>query len=92
MKVINGEVEKAKRAAEKPKTTGLAGRSASRLKDDHFSEEVVAKARTQRRKTIGGIDFELIAASQAGEYKVTVFMDQKTHLKSLWANEPRLIK
>lgn len=35
-----------------------------------MSLQVVAKTRTERRKTIGGIDFELLAASQAGEYKL----------------------
>lgn len=34
----------------------------------YFSLKVVNNTRTERRKTIGGIDFEKLASSQAGEY------------------------
>lgn len=66
-KVMNGDVAKAKRPAEKAKAAGPAARPASKLRDDRLPEKAVAQKRTERRKTIGGIDFELLAASQADE-------------------------
>ncbi|KAK5849629.1 hypothetical protein PBY51_013949 [Eleginops maclovinus] len=56
--VVNGDVEEV--PAEEP----AAGRDA---KTDHVTRKVVNQTRVERRKTIGGIDFERIAASQEDE-------------------------
>ncbi|XP_044032527.1 LIM domain-containing protein isoform X2 [Siniperca chuatsi] len=58
MPVMNGEVEEVKSSAEEPKT---------QMPFQHVTRKVVNQTWMERRKTIGGIDFEKIAASQADE-------------------------
>ncbi|XP_062297973.1 LIM domain-containing protein [Scomber scombrus] len=69
--VMNGEVEGVKSTTEEQKTYIPAHASVNDAKPDAKEEnafrKVVNQTRLERRKTIGGIDFEKIAASQADE-------------------------
>ncbi|XP_028289336.1 uncharacterized protein LOC114453583 [Parambassis ranga] len=67
MSLMNGEVEGVKSAAVAQKTHTHANAKAV-VKED---QKVMNQSRRERRKTIGGIDFEEIAASEAGEFQTT---------------------
>uniref|UniRef100_A0A3Q3IXG7 LIM zinc-binding domain-containing protein n=1 Tax=Monopterus albus TaxID=43700 RepID=A0A3Q3IXG7_MONAL len=71
MPVINREGEELKNTAEEPKNKIPADASVNTAKttakEDHVTRKVVNQTRAARRKTIGGIDFERIAASQNDE-------------------------
>ncbi|XP_027130216.1 uncharacterized protein LOC113744515 [Larimichthys crocea] len=66
---MNGEFKEVKKPAEKPKTQIPSDALVNDVKDDHVTRKVVNQTQIVRRKTIGGIDFEKLAASQAGEYQ-----------------------
>ncbi|GLD54701.1 LIM domain and actin-binding protein 1-like isoform X5, partial [Lates japonicus] len=74
--VMNGEVEEVKRSAEehKAKVPDEAPVNGTKMdaKADHVTQKVVNHTRTERRKTIGGIDFEKIASSQADEKRRSI--------------------
>ncbi|KAM9337188.1 uncharacterized protein ABDE67_018497 [Symphorus nematophorus] len=72
MPVMNGEVEEVKMPAEKLKTQIPADAPTNDAKDDHVTRKVVNQTPMERRKTIGGIDFEKIAASQADEKRRSI--------------------
>lgn len=63
MPVMNGEAEEVERPAEKVKTQIPAKAPVDDAKKDRETKKVVLQA-PKERKTIGGIDFEKIAASQ----------------------------
>ncbi|XP_019943256.2 xin actin-binding repeat-containing protein 1-like [Paralichthys olivaceus] len=69
--LMNGKTEEVKRSAEKQKTRNppVNGTDA---KENHVTRKVVNESRAERRKTIGGIDFEKIAAFQADEKRRSV--------------------
>ncbi|XP_061569959.1 LIM domain-containing protein [Cololabis saira] len=66
MPKMNGKVEAMQPAAEvqKKNTENFARRDA---KEDHVTRKEVNQIQLKRRKTIGGIDFETISASEADE-------------------------
>ncbi|KAM8731781.1 uncharacterized protein AB9X84_026058 isoform 3-T5 [Acanthopagrus schlegelii] len=66
MPVMNGKAEEVERHAQKVKTQIPAEAPVDDAKEDRETKKVVHQAPTERRKTIGGIDFEKIAASQDG--------------------------
>ncbi|KAM6970845.1 uncharacterized protein LKV04_016582 [Tautogolabrus adspersus] len=69
--VMNGKIEEVKISAEKPKTQTPAhpprNDAKNDAKEDHVTRKVASKTRLERRKTIGGIDFEKLASSQADD-------------------------
>ncbi|XP_070709126.1 uncharacterized protein [Pempheris klunzingeri] len=74
--VMNGEAEEVWSYAEEPNTQIPADTPVNDPKTDarehHVPQKVVNHTRMPRRKTIGGIDFEKIAASQADEKRRSV--------------------
>ncbi|XP_040922243.1 LIM domain-containing protein [Toxotes jaculatrix] len=76
MPVMNGEVEEVKRSSEEQMTNitpdAPVNDTKTDAKEDHVTRKVVNQTRTERRKTIGGIDFEKIAASQADEKRRSI--------------------
>ncbi|XP_068160670.1 LIM domain-containing protein [Antennarius striatus] len=64
---INGDAEEVKRPEEKSKVQIPAGASVNDENYHHLSQKVVKQTRLERRRTIGGVDFEQITASQAEE-------------------------
>ncbi|XP_050922673.1 LIM domain-containing protein isoform X4 [Lates calcarifer] len=74
--VMNGEVEEVKRSAEEQKAKVPADAPVNDAKmdakADHVTQKVVNNTRTERRKTIGGIDFEKLASSQADEKRRSI--------------------
>ncbi|XP_034561787.1 LIM domain and actin-binding protein 1 isoform X2 [Notolabrus celidotus] len=70
MPVMNGGFEEVKSSAEKQKAKAPADAPANDTKaegKDHVTRKVANQSKLERRKTIGGIDFENLAASQADE-------------------------
>ncbi|XP_065804930.1 LIM domain-containing protein [Labrus bergylta] len=67
--LMNGKTEEVKISAEEPKTQTPAHPPRHDAKEDHVTPKVASKPRLERRKTIGGIDFEKLASSQADEKK-----------------------
>ncbi|XP_034427899.1 LIM domain and actin-binding protein 1 isoform X2 [Hippoglossus hippoglossus] len=79
--LMNGEAEEVKRLAEE-QTTRNPPVNDTDAKEDHVARKVVNQSRAVRRKTIGGIDFERIAASQADEKRsVADFRDSSFQSK-----------
>ncbi|XP_051266527.1 LIM domain-containing protein isoform X4 [Dicentrarchus labrax] len=72
MPVMNGEVEQLKSSAEQLKTQIPADTPDDDAKKDNLTRKVVHQTRMERRKTIGGIDFEKIAASQDDEKRRSI--------------------
>ncbi|XP_044196210.1 LIM domain-containing protein isoform X2 [Thunnus albacares] len=74
--VMNGEVEEVKSSAEKQKTQIPADAPVNDVKPDakeeNASRKVANQTRRERRKTIGGIDFEKVAAYQADEKRRSI--------------------
>eukprot|EP00064_Thunnus_orientalis_P012016 superscaffoldBa00001795_g12049 len=74
--VMNGEVEEVKSSAEKQKTQIPADAPVNDVKPDakeeNASRKVANQTRRERRKTIGGIDFEEVAAYQADEKRRSI--------------------
>ncbi|XP_074477614.1 uncharacterized protein LOC141759445 isoform X2 [Sebastes fasciatus] len=70
--MVNGELEEVKSSAEKPKIQIPAGAPVNDAKPDHVTRKVVNQTRMERRKTIGGIDFETIAASQSDDKRRSI--------------------
>ncbi|XP_060950175.1 LIM domain-containing protein [Limanda limanda] len=64
--LMNGEAGEVKRSAEEQKTRNPPVNDTD-AKEDHVTRKVVNQSRAVRRKTIGGIDFERIAAYQDDE-------------------------
>ncbi|XP_031706342.1 protein-methionine sulfoxide oxidase mical3b isoform X4 [Anarrhichthys ocellatus] len=67
---VDREVEEVKSSAKEPKIQIPADAPVNAAKTDakgHVTRKVVHQSQMERRKTIGGIDFETIAASQADE-------------------------
>ncbi|XP_063339277.1 LIM domain-containing protein [Pelmatolapia mariae] len=62
---MNGEVEDVQIAAEEQETETCTDKTD--VKDDRVTRKVLNQTWPERRRTIGGIDFEKIAASQADE-------------------------
>ncbi|KAL3040414.1 hypothetical protein OYC64_011441 [Pagothenia borchgrevinki] len=54
-------------------------------KTDHVTQKVVDRTRAERRKTIGGIDFERIAASQDDEKRRSVIQSKCVSVKAMSA-------
>ncbi|XP_051796417.1 LIM domain-containing protein [Acanthochromis polyacanthus] len=84
--VMNGEVKDAKKspAEEKTRQTHVDRVDA---KEEQVTQKVVNRTLTERRKTIGGIDFEKIAASQdeekrrsAADFRDSSFIQTKEKL------------
>ncbi|XP_068438433.1 LIM domain and actin-binding protein 1-like [Clinocottus analis] len=75
MPAVNEEVKQVKSSAEEPKIQIPADapvNAAKKDEKDHVRRKVVNQTRMERRKTIGGIDFETIAASQADEKRRSI--------------------
>ncbi|XP_039645973.1 LIM domain-containing protein isoform X3 [Perca fluviatilis] len=75
MPVVNGEVEEVKSSAVQPKIQIPADGPVSDAKTDakdHVIRKVGRQTPMERRKTIGGIDFETIASSQADEKRRSI--------------------
>ncbi|XP_047424650.1 LIM domain-containing protein isoform X2 [Mugil cephalus] len=74
--VVNGEVGKRKSIEEKWTTQTSVNTSVGDIKtnakEDHVTRKVVNQTRSERRKTIGGIDFEKLAASEADEKRRSI--------------------
>ncbi|XP_058482881.1 uncharacterized protein LOC131458128 isoform X2 [Solea solea] len=74
--VMNGHVEEGKRLIEVQKTHVPAGvplkAAKTDAKEDHVTKKIVKKPNIVRRKTIGGIDFEEIAASEANDKRRSI--------------------
>uniref|UniRef100_A0AAQ5ZCT0 Xin actin-binding repeat-containing protein 1-like n=4 Tax=Amphiprion ocellaris TaxID=80972 RepID=A0AAQ5ZCT0_AMPOC len=68
--VMNGEVKDARSPAEEKTRQTHVDRVDA--KEEQVTQKVVNRTRTERRKTIGGIDFEKIAASQDEEKRRSV--------------------
>ncbi|XP_030612830.1 xin actin-binding repeat-containing protein 1 [Archocentrus centrarchus] len=60
---MNGEVEDVKSATE----TRADNAAKAGVKDGHLTRKEIVQTQTEKRRTVGGIDFEKIAASQADE-------------------------
>lgn len=76
MPVMNGQVEKGKRSGQEQKThvpPDVPVKNAKTdAKEDPMTQTTVKKPRIERRKTIGGIDFKEIAASQVDDKRRSV--------------------
>ncbi|XP_034717533.1 uncharacterized protein LOC117937584 isoform X3 [Etheostoma cragini] len=75
MPVVNGEDEEAKSSAVQPTVPIPADGPVNEAKTgakDHVIRKVGHQTPKERRKTIGGIDFETIASSQADEKRRTI--------------------
>ncbi|XP_022600111.1 uncharacterized protein LOC111221066 isoform X1 [Seriola dumerili] len=71
--VMNGESEEVKRSAEdQTKPPADAPVKETDAKEDRVTRKVVNQTQRERRKTIGGIDFEELAASQADEKRRSI--------------------
>ncbi|KAM8731778.1 uncharacterized protein AB9X84_026058 isoform 1-T3 [Acanthopagrus schlegelii] len=83
MPVMNGKAEEVERHAQKVKTQIPAEAPVDDAKEDRETKKVVHQAPTERRKTIGGIDFEKIAASQDEDKRRSIadFRDIKSKEK-----------
>ncbi|XP_071341209.1 protein-methionine sulfoxide oxidase mical3b [Trachinotus anak] len=74
MPVVNGEGEEVKRSAEeqtKLPADAPVNDTKTDAKEDQVTRKAVNQTRRERRKTIGGIDFEKLAASQADEKRTS---------------------
>ncbi|XP_056220842.1 LIM domain-containing protein isoform X1 [Seriola aureovittata] len=71
--VMNGESEEVKKSAEdQTKPTADALVKETDAKEDRVTRKVVNQTQRERRKTIGGIDFEELAAFQADEKRRSI--------------------
>ncbi|XP_074550160.1 uncharacterized protein LOC141807842 [Halichoeres trimaculatus] len=83
--VMNGGMEEVKKPVEEQKAKSPPDVQADDTKTDekdHVTRKVANHTRLERRKTIGGIDFEKLAASQADEKRRSLadFRDNKEKL------------
>ncbi|XP_053268997.1 LIM domain-containing protein [Pleuronectes platessa] len=69
--LMNGEAGEVKSSAEEQKTRNPPVNETG-AKEDHVTRKIVNQSRAVRRKTIGGIDFERIAADQDDEKRRSV--------------------
>ncbi|XP_070784653.1 xin actin-binding repeat-containing protein 2-like [Enoplosus armatus] len=76
MPVMNGEAEEVKSSEDEPKNqippAAPVNEAKTGAKENHVTQKVVNQTRVERRKTIGGIDFEKVAASQADEKRRSI--------------------